>query len=85
MEEDIRWLKSILPAEYTCKSVIGGIHCISKNNIGKGSKYGIYDEEHWSYVRAAIVQKYGERFDGISHIVCHNNQNFIVLIKPLKK
>ncbi len=81
--EDVKWIASILPADYTCSPLANGVKCRSMNNIGKGNKYGIRDDdvEHWDYVMKAIRQKYGDRFIEVDHVTCCNHQHFNVYLR----
>lgn len=70
-EEDINFVKTILPTHYTVQESKrkGSIHCFSK--IGIAHKIDADDDEHWEYIVLAIKQHFGTRFLEIDH-----NTNF---------
>lgn len=78
MTAETEWMKGLLPSHYTCEPRDNGVHCYSNGG-------GIEDsgpEEHWSYVMAAIRQKFGARFQEVDHQTCTNHQKFTVYLKP---
>ena len=85
-EEEAKWMKSFLPADYTCTPLKDGVKCWSKDNEGKGDKFGISDDddEHWGFILAAIRQRFGDRFREVYHVVWHNHQHFNVYLTEEK-
>lgn len=73
MEEETKWIKSILPDDYICEPRTDGVHCYSFK--------GINDGELWEYFYKAVKQKYGDRFMEIYHQTYTNNLRFTVFLR----
>lgn len=85
IEQDIEFMRSILPDTYTVtetSTTKGSIHCVSSTGIFK--HIDAEDNEHWEYVFKAIQNYFKERFSEVYHITCFNHVNFIVYLKVKK-
>lgn len=91
MEQDVNFVKSILPDHYIiCKdSRLGSIHVKSEKGIRKPPYFNqstgtlvtdAEDEEHWSYILKAL--KKHSRFQEVYHNTCFCHVDFIIYFKP---
>jgi len=76
MEEETKFMKSLLPDHYTCEPRNDGVHCYS--NIGIDEN----DPEHFEYIFLAIKQKFKKRFMEVYHQTCTDHKKFTVYIRP---
>lgn len=82
-QQDIQFLKSILPDHYTVQPSKEGkdyVHCVS--STGLRTNQGGDDDEHWSYVMNAIRNHFCNRLYEVYHHTCAYYQNFTVYLKP---
>ena len=79
MNQDVIYMKKLLPDHYTVTESENGVHCKSSIGIkvnGKGE-----DEEHFEYIFMAIKQHFKERFQEVYHQTCTYHQSFTVYLK----
>ena len=83
MQNDLQFVRSILPDHYTVQEgkKKGSIHC--KSEIGIRHKIDAEDDEHWHYVFSAIKQKFGKRFQEVFHNVSFCHTDFIIYLKAI--
>jgi hypothetical protein len=81
MEEEINYVKSILPSHYQVKESKSkdSIHCSSTIGIKEGVDGE--DDEHWFYILSAIRQKFKERFLEVDHNTCFCHVDFTIYLK----
>lgn len=81
IEEDIQFVKSILPEHYNVQESKkkGSIHC--KSPIGIRQRTDAEDDEHWGYVFQALKQHFGERFQEVFHNTCFCHVDFTIYLK----
>lgn len=74
----IEFVKSILPDHYQVEEGVkeNSIRCRSR--VGLSERVDADDEEHWSYVLAAIKNHFGNLFQEIFHVTCSRHQHFII-------
>ncbi len=81
-QEDIDFVKSILPEEYIVEESArkGSIRCHTK---GKGIYKNIdgEDDEHWDYIVKAIKKRFSLSFLEIYHYTCTNHLDFVIFLK----
>lgn len=82
IEQDIEFVRSILPDHYEVKESkkAGSIHC--KSNIGIRHKIDADDDEHWNYIVAAIKKKFVGRFQEIDHNTNFCHVDFTIFLRP---
>ena len=83
MNEDIEFMKKILPEDYTVniyetKKGKHYLRCISTQGIRLNSHSDSEDEEHWEYILRAIRHHFGMRFLEVYHNVCSFHLDFEV-------
>jgi hypothetical protein len=93
--EDIEYVRSILPDHYTVQESEkrGSIHCKSEKGIRKSPYLNqstgkmvtdAEDEEHWGYIVEAIKKHFGDRFQEIDHNTCFCHVDFTIYLKDNK-
>lgn len=76
MLEETKWMKKLLPEDYTCEPRENGVHCYSNKGIADDKGYC----DHWDLIVKAIKQKFGDRFMEIFHQTCTYHTKFTVYI-----
>jgi hypothetical protein len=76
MKNETKYIQELLPNHYTCSELENGVKC--QSNIGIDD-----EDEYWGYFLKAIRQKFKARFLEMYNIVCTNNKNFIVYLRPV--
>lgn len=71
--DDVQYLKKVLPAHYTCKKTDGGVVCSSNT--------GIVDESKWNKIFDKIKQYFDARFLEVYHQTCTSHVKFTVYLK----
>jgi hypothetical protein len=80
IQEDIDFVKKLLPNHYTVKESknVGSIHCSSPFGIRKG--IDAEDDEHWEYIIQGISKHFGSRFSEVFHNVCFCHTDFTIYL-----
>jgi len=92
IEQDVQFVKSILPEHYAvqeskkkgsvhCKSAIGIRHSPYLNQSSGQMVTDAEDEEHWGYVFEAIKQHFGSRFQEVDHNTNFCHVDFTIYLK----
>jgi len=76
--EETKWMKNLLPDDYTCEPRENGVHCHSQEGIADDK--GLCD--HFDLICKAIEQKFGDRFMEIFHQTNTYHRRFTVYIRP---
>lgn len=80
IEQDIQFIKSILPEHYQVKESkkAGSVNCKSSIGIRKG--VDSEDEEHWSYIVKSMRGYFGNRLQEVYHNTCFCHVDFTVYL-----
>lgn len=91
IQDDIQFVKSILPEHYTVQESKkkGSIHCKSPIGI-RESPYmnqstgkmvtDAEDEEHWEYIFKSLKKHFGKRFQEVDHNTCFCHVDFTIYL-----
>lgn len=81
-QQDIQFVKSILPYHYVVKESAykHSVHC--KSPIGIAHKIDADDDEHWEYIVKAIENNFGDRLMEIDHNTNFCHVDFTIYLKP---
>lgn len=76
INEDIQFVKGLLPHHYTVKS--NGANTIRcKSNIGIDEN----DEKAWRHFKIELLKYFQGTFSEINHTVCSNHSDFHIYLK----
>lgn len=78
LQDDLNYVKSILPSHYTVKESKKkySVHCTS--SIGM-QDYG--EEKEWKQFFNKLKEHFGSRFQEVFHNVCTNHSDFTIYLK----